>query len=250
MKNYNTVLIAGDTHGDLRQFDYLLSCTIEFQCGALLQCGDFGYWEHAPDGSEFLDGVEEMIRNSGIPIYWIDGNHDHQEWLLNRYEPNEDGTYEIRRNLFYLPRGYSWEWGGKRWLALGGGNSIDRAWRERQTAKSGFEFWWESEAITDGEVASCLAQPKADIMVTHDAPGTVDIAWQFHKAGIRGLNVPPSFKENRDRIQVVVDHHKPELLFHGHLHIPYTDIPYDGAPKVVALANDGTMQDSWTVWNR
>lgn len=254
MKNHTDVLIAGDTHGNIPHLDYLLGTANDFDCTAVLVVGDFGYWEHAPDGAEFLDGLAEMIRISGIPIYWIDGNHDNHRWLLDHYEPLSDGTYEVRPDLFYLPRGYSWEWGGKRWLALGGGNSIDKAWRIREERKRGFPLWWESEAIIDADVDVCLKQPKAAIMVTHDAPSSVDITWQFHRMGSKGINTPPEFLANRKKIQRVVDYHEPEILFHGHLHIPYTDTPYEGAPKVVALANEMTATglhtgaDSWTIW--
>lgn len=245
--NHKDVLLAGDTHGHMPQINYLINVALDNGCDAIVQLGDYGYWEHAPAGGEFLYQTSELVQAAGLKFYWIDGNHDYAEWLIRNYEPGEDGTYEIRPGLFFIPRGYSWEWGGRRWLALGGANSIDRAWREKEYYKRGYKFWWDSEAITEEDVAKCLEQPKADVMVCHDAPSAVDLPLQFHKNGQRGLPVPPEFLLNRQRIQEVVNFHEPDVFYHGHLHISYTDVPYRGGPKVIGLANEGCFERSWSI---
>lgn len=211
-----------------------------------MQLGDFGYLEHIQDGVDFLDGVAILIKNSGIPIYWIDGNHDYAEWLMEVYDPEPDGTYEIRPNLFYLPRGYSWTWRDERWLALGGGNSYNKDRLITVGALKGYPLWWESEAITDADVERCLAQPQADVIVCHDAPESADVPMQFALKGMTGFDVPPSFQENRVRVQRVVDRHDPLLVYHGHLHLRYDYSPKLGQ-RIVALAQEETWQNSWYV---
>lgn len=249
MRDHEKILLAGDTHGCIPQVDYLLDMADQQGCTALLQLGDFGYLEHIQDGVDFLNGVEILIRNSGIPIYWIDGNHDFVEWLMEMYDPEPDGTYEIRQNLFYLPRGYSWVWGSERWLALGGGNSANKDRLIEVGERQGITLWWESEAITEADVERCLSQPVADVIVSHDAPENVDVPFQFSKAGVVGLDVPPSFQQNRERVQRVVDYHNPFVLYHGHLHLRYNHRIGSGreAVEVVALAQEERWKDSWYV---
>lgn len=248
MRDHGRILLAGDTHGCIPQIDYLLDMADQQGCSAILQLGDFGYLEHIQDGVDFLDGVAILIKNSGIPIYWIDGNHDYAEWLLEMYDPEPDGTYEVRQGLFYLPRGYSWVWGDERWLALGGGNSVNKDRLIAVGEQEGFDLWWASEAITDADVERCLRQPQADVLVSHDAPESADVQLQFSRKGWVGFDVPPSFVENRQRVQRVVDHHRPTTVYHGHLHIRYNHTPAeDKGLLIVGLAQEETWQDSWYV---
>jgi hypothetical protein len=72
-----------------------------------------------------------------------------------------------RGRLYHLPRGYRWKWHGRRWLACGGGVSLDRACR-----RGGID-WWPQEEISDLQEAALIGAGVADVMVCHDCPAAV-----------------------------------------------------------------------------
>jgi len=125
------ILALGDSHCDAKYLDRAVRVASREGCDALLQLGDFGYFEHLPEGRKFLQLLEfylaQASRESGTDLlfYWIDGNHDNHEMLWDKYGVGKDGISNgefvpIRDHIIYIPRGHRWEWDGTRFLACGG----------------------------------------------------------------------------------------------------------------------------------
>lgn len=217
-----TILAIGDTHGDTSAICNLaIPQARKNDCEYIVQCGDFGYWEHHDKGRVFLDKVSKHLVRNGITMYWLDGNHENHPLLWEKY--GNDGLVEIRPNLFYMSRGYAWKFDDVQCLAVGGAFSIDRDWRITEELVEGRPgtLWWPTEMLTDTDVStainSAIANDPIDVMFTHDCPTGIDVPgihavdkWQF-----------PETWENRDRLREIFDVARPRLLVHGHYHTPY-----------------------------
>lgn len=228
-----SVLLVGDTHGNLAHLRHLLDTANRHDATYLFQLGDFGYWPHTADGRAFLRDVEKFAAKAGRTIWWLDGNHDRSS-LIDHTATDDEGFVVISEHVRYAPRGHRWTWGGVRFIALGGAYSVDKPWRvraerektlkleraaarySRTPADAAGTLWFPEEELTDEQLAAALADPgPVDVMLTHDKPRASDPRWNRKDL--------PECWPNQDRIQRAVTALRPRLLVHGHLHYPYRD---------------------------
>lgn len=212
------ILCVGDVHGDGQFFASICRTAKKKNCDAIVQVGDWGFWEHTKDGVAFLKWVERQLNEKQIDCFWLDGNHENHDLLREKYgpggshhNPTPEGFWKIRERLFYLPRGIRWNWAGIDFMALGGADSIDKPYRTRYVS------WWPSELISDGDVEFASRPGNVDVMFTHDAPESVIVPFiramekdQFHLS-----------RMNRIKLAEVVRTVKPKYLIHGHYHYRY-----------------------------
>jgi hypothetical protein len=203
------VLVAGDTHANSRWVESLVAFASDLECDFVVQLGDFGYWPHTPEGRSFLDHCESTARHAGIPVLWIDGNHENHS-RLRELSARADGIVEISPNVLHAPRGVRWTWSGVRFGALGGAFSID--WRTRKVGTS----WWPDEDLTHDDVER-LGDAPLDVLLTHDAPAEVPL-----------VGVPLRFddearaKETKRLISSAIVRTNPRVVLHGHWHHRYS----------------------------
>lgn len=235
------VLLLGDSHCDAAHIDFAFDKAEEFDCDTVFVVGDFGWWSNFKQGHDFLRYCALRARRAEIPLYWLDGNHEYHPDILGWIdESGRDGFIELDRHLFYSPRGNAWEWGGVRFMSLGGAFSIDRSFRDE-----GID-WFEDEMITEEDVEYCIENGPVDVLLTHDAPLCVDMFAQMAAAGRRMLKNEVNTIANRERIQRVVNANTPKVVVHGHWHLQYTDRPDKGL-KVIGLDCNHTPSRSWTI---
>lgn len=205
------VLIFGDSHASKSYVTRIVEAAESFECDALFQVGDFGYWPRSERGRAFLDVVEDLA--SRKPIYWLDGNHEDFLMLKRDHDAlsERDSFIEIRDNVFYSPRAHAFEWDGVRFMTVGGAMSIDKDWRVPG------ESWFEEEEITDDDVVAAAERGHVDVIMSHDAPLGVGIPYII--PGFRRL---PGFHRNPGKLQQIVDACTPSLLIHGHYHYPHS----------------------------
>lgn len=236
------ILFAGDTHGDANHIRSLLQRAQKTESEAVFVLGDFGIWDHSDQGA-FTHDVSKFSQLARIPVYFLPGNHDNYD-LLEKWEKenerDEDGFVQVLPNVLYSPRGHRWEWGGAKFMSLGGAYSVDKGWRvednrkllrtarmraemglslnakHRYVLRTGQYYWWEQEEITDSELEYALRPGAVDVLLTHDKP----------RASVPGWNRKDILecRPNQDKIQAVVDAKKPRFLLHGHLHYPYEQV--------------------------
>lgn len=242
------ILLAGDTHGAYGCVEVLVKFAKRNACSAIVQCGDFGYWPHTPDGRVFLDRTDKLIRESGLEFYWLDGNHENHDAIeAMEYDGSFWRISPAWPSLRYLPRAERWEWEGVRFGALGGAYSIDVDFRVPGTS------WWEHEDLTDDDVERLGDEP-LDVLLTHDAP---DIPPGVQLMKIKRKHQRAS-ANTRSRIQEAMHATKPKLLVHGHWHYgaKWTQItPMDSGARgmhvhhVLSLASEGQMStySNWAV---
>lgn len=242
MSDPKALLVAGDIHGDPQHIAYLFERAINQDVQAILNVGDFGYWEHQPGGGAFLDLCSSLAVDNDMPLYWIDGNHENHTMLRERYGPNgenykptDEGFWEIRPGVYYIPRGTRWTWNGVRLMGLGGAYSVDKDYRlAREQGRVSIEWgwtaghvrkfgatgpgtmWWPEEELSDEELEFALSDPEPlDILFSHDKPRASNPPWNRKDL----LECYP----NQDKIQTVIRNLTPKLVVHGHLHFRYED---------------------------
>ncbi|MFE5289455.1 metallophosphoesterase [Nocardia sp. NPDC056611] len=231
------VLIVGDLHGNTEHALKLVRVAAHRDCAKLFAVGDFGAWEHTPAGRRYFDVVNKAAKKAGITVYFLDGNHDKTSLLHELYDEQRDdeGFLICRKHLRYAPRGHRWTWEGTTFAAFGGARSTDKgrrlAWEERKAAQldkrrrygsskrpdTAGTLWFPEEEMTDDELSELLAADSSpvDVLLTHDKPRASRPKWNRKDK--------PECYPNQDRIQTVVRTLRPDLLFHGHLHVRYTD---------------------------
>ncbi len=238
------LFVAGDTHGTTEFLtDYLYPKAAALGADAIVQCGDFGFWEHQFDGVDFLDEVELAGEKYAIPLYALHGNHDNWSLVMASYGQvrDEDWFVRVREHIRYIPQGHIWTWAGYRMRAFGGAYSVDKMWRldlerkmwrqaaakeearraagrpHRDVPSTAGTLWFPDEEMTDEEFTELMvldAQP-VDVVFSHDKP--------------RSSNPGPHFKDlveclpNQDRLQLALAALRPRWWFHGHLHQLYRD---------------------------
>ena len=102
-------MILGDVHGKWSHFRDL--CEKEFP-DLVIQVGDFGWWPEL-DYKAKVDGETYIL--SRIPtdmaeIRFCDGNHENHNslYLIRSKNENKKEPIQIRKNLYYHPRGNVW----------------------------------------------------------------------------------------------------------------------------------------------
>ena len=237
--------VAGDWHGNQPWAE----AAIRQMAGRLrdlgdrpviLQLGDFGIWP-GKAGQRYLGAVNEALEAFGGQLWFIDGNHEDFPRLARMSGTVPDGRVIVRPNIFYLPRGLRWTWHERRWLACGGGVSLDKAGRTE-----GWD-WWPQEEITGEQEVTVSFGGHADVMITHECPSGV----------VHTFPRPPSWwnladlarsDAHQERLQRIVNAVQPRYLVHGHLHIAYQRVcDFGWGPvEVTGLDCDGE-QDNWAV---
>lgn len=254
MSKLNKILFLGDSHGNQNFFAAAFAKAAEYNCDAIFQLGDFGWWPHSGNGLEFISYISYTATTLGIPVYWLDGNHENFHHLLERDWPvTDDGFWEVNPNLYYSPRGHIWSWGDKNFMSMGGAYSIDKEWRLQQEAKSSrqYSLWWPEETITQSDFYTAVGlfeahAKKIDVFLAHDKPALVQIP--NFESPFPG-RIWPESENNGKFLQALVDIVKPKLILHGHWHWGYTQKLYrpDYEATCIGLSHDGYPEAAWMV---
>jgi hypothetical protein len=224
------IVVAGDWHGNAGHAVHAIAKGAHLlkpagEPGLLIQLGDFGIWPGTP-GTWYISEILRVCAKTNMRVWFIDGNHED----FTQLENFRDGD-AIR----WLPRGTRWSWHGRRWLALGGAVSLDKAVRKEGVS------WWPQEEITEQQASNVIAGGPAEVMVTHECPAGV----------VHTFDPPPVWWDDadlarndvhRERMQRVVDAVEPKFFMHGHLHRCYErNVQFGyGRCRVNGLDMDGT----------
>ena len=235
------LVVAGDWHGNDRAAKNALEAARAVGAALVLQLGDFGVWP-GPEGSSYLDRVDDLASHYKIPVAFIDGNHEDFGQIYGLDVNPKTGLRHMRENVWHIPRASSWEWLGVRFRALGGATSLDRL--SRTPGKS----WWPEEALTEQDLARALDGGTCDVLLTHDCPSGVSIPGIEHRNYSAALTSGWPLSElerawdHRDLLADIVRELSPRHLWHGHFHDRYSSLARLGNACEIAiegLADDG-----------
>jgi predicted phosphodiesterase len=278
------IMLLGDTHGNkLFITKRVIPAAIQAGVRWIYQVGDFGYWEHTEEGVVFLNSVSKALKNTGIELVFIAGNHDKISLLERKYNPI-DGFYSIRPGVWFAPNGVTWNINGTGFIALGGAYSIDKKFRldsEEANARKLFNdrkyklaeysedrlmqacreesaetLWFPEEEMSEecfNKILNDVNPNEVDVILAHDKP-------YMSNPRIK-LSVISETVPNQRRLQKAVNTLQPKLFVHGHLHIRYTDTIRCGddnaytvveglgadVPNFNQLSLDWRAQDAWEI---
>ena len=236
------VLFVGDTHGNGHWWDAVVSpVAARVGADAVVQVGDFGFWP-GEEGRWFLDAVAD----TGVPVYFCDGNHEHHDHLAEVVTDarRRTGIGDLREpvpvgeQLWYLPRGGRIQFGPVQLCSLGGAHSIDRAYRTPGSS------WFDAEHVTDDDLAEACAGGRCDVLVTHDAPSgwaVPGLPAASEMSAAMQLELPAAHA-HRMRLREAYEALQPSVVVHGHYHSRYRTTVTEpwGEVTVEGLDCDGT----------
>lgn len=229
------IMVAGDWHGAEHHASKMIYQATQHKANKIVQCGDFGLWDHSFGGVTYLDVLNEQARKYGVKIYALPGNHenhDHWEWYIAHYPRDKYGFTAIRSHISISPKVHYWTWGEKTLAIAGGAVSIDKEYRlnVERMSNAPRTLWWDQEQLTDADLPKLVR--KAEYLFSHDGPPNFP------------LGLKPDLESNihRQRMGVVLDAVRPEKVFHGHYHM-YIEYDYHNIP-IIALDRDGTQRNA------
>ena len=261
MTDPTLVAVLGDVHGNTRwvttRIPIIARALKNEDRKTILQCGDFlplffvgGDYATAWRFDrvwEYLYTVEDALAEHDVTLMFIDGNHEDWE-VLNAFRKSwyerklltsvlPDGavrSVKVTEHIWWLPRGYRWQWHDRTWLAFGGAGSpnaglLTKGWN-----------WWEDELITDDQVQAAVAQGRADVLVSHDLPSGVYMKYEEPLRHWKQEDLDTAERQ-REKLQVLADGVQPAEIFHGHHHRCYAKgVNMDYGPvQVTGLGSDG-----------
>lgn len=223
-ENAVKVVLAGDTHSRVRAVARALAQARDEGADRVIQLGDFGFgWD-----SDFVPAVASLVEQAGVPLWWIDGNHENFDRLDEVGAFNAPGPTEIADGVTYIPRGTVLDLDGARVLCIGGAYSVDKKWRTPHVS------WWEQEELRERDIRQALdnAEGGVEVVLSHDAPNAAFVAvlglaanGQYGLEHLEWKNDQqfPEARPNRMALQGVLDalDPAPRLWVHGHYHSPY-----------------------------
>jgi len=159
----NRVFITGDKHGD---FYSIINFIEKYELGYgdfIIILGDMGlYWRK--DGKDAKAFIQMYEKDYEVNLMFIDGNHENFD-RLKQIPVGENGLSKISEHIYYLPRGCAFELCGKKYLCMGGADSIDKFRREEHFT------WWKDEQITEEDIKGIKGN--YDYVLTHCCPTSV-----------------------------------------------------------------------------
>lgn len=243
------ILFAGDVHGDIGHIRNVFAHACRVEADAIFQVGDFnyGFYRSQFKGTggrvecEVTHAVSKLVEKTEIPFYVIDGNHEDFDVLgaaLEGLMPEEDGTYQLYPNVFYVPRGTILEWSGVKFMCVGGAASVDRKTR------TPYVDWFPQETITDADVDKAIQAGKADVLVSHDAPFESKIV-DKHLNPYWGQQAVEDTYTNRHRLSMILNKCGASMVIHGHLHYHY--VAMNGRMTIRGLNMNGhpMIESTW-----
>lgn len=234
LRDPEKITLAGDFHCEHPWARHVIKAARRAGSEVVVQVGDFGVW---PDraGNHFLNEVNRWAEHTGLPVLFVDGNHENFLHLASFPVDPNSGLRALRPWVFHAPRGTRWTWRSLTWLALGGATSLDRA------VLTPWVDWFPQEALTVGDTYRAAAGGDVDVMITHDCPAGVAIPDLRRSAW--STEALTDARVHREMLRNVVDVVRPTHLFHGHFHRRYTaplDLGEGLVCEVTGLDMNGT----------
>ena len=224
------VAVSGDWHGNWTWLSTLAPAITKLapDVKTVLQLGDWWMDRYVSDRIFTDAGIER--------VYVTLGNHEPwgQITPLQREHPRE--AIRVSEVTWLLPRPARLQIGGREILSLGGASSVDREWRTE-----GYD-WWPDENITHAHVDAALRGGPADVMLTHESPADSPVRKVREILRTNPLGFPEQARIestlSRKMVSTVWDATRPNLLLHGHMHIPDAGTTDDGR-RVISMGCDG-----------
>lgn len=204
------LLVFGDLHSDRRHLRSLVERAVKEQCDALVSLGDLCYLPDQPEGRRFLRSADALLRQAGLELLLVDGNHDDAEALARaRGGSRAPGPVPLGFRLHHLPAGTRFRLGHLRCLAYGGAFPA----RPRRAGRD----WHRAVALERAAFAQLAGGGEVDLLFCHD-PRTLE----------RGARARGPFAALAAKL-------RPMLVIYAHQHRPHVSAA--GPPALLGLGS-------------
>ena len=218
MTQNRSILITGDTHGDLSTGKLKRWKKRNRKAGYtkedyLIIAGDVGFnWLGDSEGSRKF--VMNYFAHQPYTTLFVDGNHDNHPWLQSLpLIPMFGGMVgKVMDSIYYLRRGQIYTIHGKTFFTMGGAISMDKMYRREGIS------WWKEEVPSCAEMDLAIetlrsCQWKVDYVITHTLP--IDV---IPRMGFMDLIEPNQHDAVVNFLQHIAENLNFTRWFCGHFH--------------------------------
>jgi len=243
---HDNIAIAGDWHGDTMTATQNIYRASNLGVRVIFQLGDFGLMPGIRT-KKYLNDINDVAKNAGIVIYWLDGNHEDFNRIEKKRSNIKEAITYYRKNIAHMARGTRWSISGIDFCAVGGAVSLDKNYRTENLS------WWRQEELTYNQINDIAQYGKTDILLSHDLTYEIEVPGIKH----REYTVTWDKKElerawlHRERLGELTTMLSPTHIYHGHFHISYTKKANTsfGLVNVRGLADNFNPYDNITFVN-
>lgn len=206
-------LCTGDCHQDYAKLFTLAERVDLTYDDYIIILGDMGlFWrKDRSDSNLLIEKLEEMVKCN---IWFIDGNHENFD-LLNQLPIDEQGFRIVSPHIRWIPRGTVFMANGKRCLAIGGADSVDKFRRTPHLS------WWKEEQITQEEVSKIITENKDkhfDYVFSHAAPRKIVHEYRAYLCTLH-LDDDSLDHTSEEMLQQIADNISCDHHWFGHYHV-------------------------------
>lgn len=224
------IFLTGDTHGELDRFfsrNWPEGRTLS-RSDYVIILGDFGlFWDNSESERYWLGWLSDRPWTT----LFLDGNHENFKLLneLPRKEMFGDDVGVAAPNVFHLLRGRIYNIDDKRFFTMGGGHSIDKAYRREGIS------WWPEEKISKEDLDRAylnlfLADYEVDYGLSHVPPSYLINEGIFGHDGITKADDLESIKIRDLTVMTKFKH-----WYFGHMHRSFTVPEYGRDSRFTCL---------------
>ena len=214
------IFLTGDTHSDFNRFsaDKFPEGKNLTKDDIVIILGDYGgvWYSETSQNFKGQERNNKWLNEKPWTTAFIDGNHENFDRLnaLPVVDFYGGKAHQVDSSIFHLMRGEVFIFNGKKYLAIGGANSIDK--EGRTIGKS----WWPEELHSRTEEEHVLDAIKQhnnyfDYILTHTCPDDLKELMRPELMKLIGLEIDPTEKFLEHVLsQLNFKHH-----YFGHFHM-------------------------------
>lgn len=239
---YSKIAFLGDLHGNTNNAYKLIDFIMEHDNPDLLiQVGDMGVMGELFE--KYLNKLNKKLESYNIELWFIDGNHENFNWLLNKVK-NPHGLNSITSKIKYIPRGTMLTLGKKNFYFCGGAFSIDKFMRTI------YKSWWPQEILSKEETEELInyynenySNYKIDYFISHDTP--LFEHYQDDSIFMKQSDFYEDYshKMNLSKLYELINAPK---IIHGHYH-KYNKFIQDGVENITLNCDGSPFTEQYTI---
>ena len=240
--SYNKIAFLGDLHGNTNNAYKLIDFIMEHDNPDLLiQVGDMGVMGELFE--KYLNKLNKKLESYNIELWFIDGNHENFNWLLNKVK-NPHGLNSITSKIKYIPRGTMLTLGKKNFYFCGGAFSIDKFMRTI------YKSWWPQEILSKEETEELInyynenySNYKIDYFISHDTP-----LFEHYQDYSIFMNQSDFYEDYSHKINLrkIYELTKAPKIIHGHYH-RFNKFIQDGVENITLNCDGSPFTEQYTI---
>lgn len=239
---YSKTAFLGDLHGNTNNAYKLIDFIMEHDNPDLLiQVGDMGVMGELFE--KYLNKLNKKLESYNIELWFIDGNHENFNWLLNKVK-NPHGLNSITSKIKYIPRGTMLTLGKKNFYFCGGAFSIDKFMRTI------YKSWWPQEILSKEETEELInyynenySNYKIDYFISHDTP-----LFEHYQDDSIFMNQSDFYEDYSHKINLrkIYELTKAPKIIHGHYH-RFNKFIQDGVENITLNCDGSPFTEQYTI---